>query len=85
MLLFTVVIKKSCRDHSEDQLFSQLKYDRSRPITPRFEKALCPGGNLINALLAELLPDRMEAPFTNVLKKDYAAFTRSLPVFPTGY
>src|ERR1700744_389971 len=43
------------------------------------------GVNLINAMQAEQFPAELEAHFTNVLKKDFAAFRQGLPVFNSAY
>ncbi|SDF72951.1 hypothetical protein SAMN05216464_1273 [Mucilaginibacter pineti] len=40
---------------------------------------------LFNAMQVEQYPDRMEAHFANVLKKDYAVFLKTLPSFAHTY
>lgn len=40
---------------------------------------------LFNAMQVEQYPDRMEAHFAKVLKKDYAAFLKTLPSFAHAY
>jgi len=43
------------------------------------------GVSLFNAMQVEQHPERMEAHFNNVLKKDYAAFVNTLPSFIHAY
>jgi len=43
------------------------------------------GVNLFNAMQSEQYPDRMKQHFEQVLKKDYAAFVKSLPAFAHAY
>lgn len=43
------------------------------------------GVNLVNALQVAIFPAELEAHFTNVLKKDFQDFKKSLPVFATTY
>jgi hypothetical protein len=58
-------------------------------ITEHFKKDLTrlhnQGVNLINAMQVEQFPAEMEAHFTNVLKKDFAAFRQGLPSFNSTY
>ncbi|MBT2560181.1 hypothetical protein J7E50_02960 [Pedobacter sp. ISL-68] len=50
-----------------------------------FKKLSSQGTNLFNAMQDEQFPDRMEAHFTKVLKKDYHAFKKTLPSFSHAY
>jgi hypothetical protein len=43
------------------------------------------GVNLFNAMQVEQFPENMESHFTQVLKKDYKAFLKTLPVFAQEY
>jgi len=43
------------------------------------------GVNLFNAMQVEQFPENMERHFTQVLKKDYQAFLKTLPVFAQEY
>lgn len=43
------------------------------------------GVNLFNAMQVEQFPDNMEHHFAHVLKKDYHAFVKTLPVFSQAY
>lgn len=43
------------------------------------------GVSLFNAMQAEQYPERMEAHFATVLKKDYTAFVKTLPSFIHAY
>lgn len=42
------------------------------------------GVNLFNVMQVEQFPENMERHFTQVLKKDYQAFVKTLPVFGQG-
>lgn len=43
------------------------------------------GVNLFNAMQVEQFPENMEHHFNHVLKKDYQAFVKTLPVFTQAY
>lgn len=43
------------------------------------------GVNLLNAIRDEQFPEQMEQHFTNVLKKNYQEFKKSLPIFKSAY
>ncbi|WDF77129.1 hypothetical protein PQ469_24905 [Mucilaginibacter sp. KACC 22773] len=43
------------------------------------------GVNLFNAMQVEQFPEKMEQHFTQVLKKDYQSFVKTLPIFTQAY
>jgi hypothetical protein len=50
-----------------------------------FKKLSAQGVNLFNAMHVEQYPERTETHVTNILKKDYEAFKKSLPAFGSAY
>ncbi|OKS84580.1 hypothetical protein [Mucilaginibacter polytrichastri] len=54
-------------------------------IKTELKKLANQGVNLFNAMQVEQYPGNMEHHFTNVLKKDYQSFVKTLPVFSQAY
>lgn len=54
-------------------------------IKNELKKLSSQGVNLFNAMQVEQYPENMEHHFTHVLKKDFQAFVKTLPIFTQAY
>lgn len=76
--------KKKIADR-EKRLFLILMTTTRDQIKADLKRLSNEGVNLFNAMLVEQFTEKMESHFTLVLKKDYQAFLKTLPVFAQEY